>query len=390
MAAKQVAGVKMPKRRRALIVVAIALTMVGLLAGNVLGFNPAAGPIQHLLRARAALSGTMAFLRLMRMASDGYDVREARARWSSALEAYEAGRYGKSIPLVGDVHEALDGSVKAGYRIYYRSTGGLTVSGLVFEPTRGNGSWPTVVVNHPGFGAAAGFSDVALKFRDRGYCVFCPDFRGSGRSEGEHELARGEVDDVIEGLEYLRARGVVDGERVALCGLSHGASIALIAAGRYPDARAVVAQAGFSDLAAAYRYHLTHESKIRELLLRYWSVVGGTPEERPKEYEVRSAVNYAGSIEAPVLLIHGEKDDIVPVDQAREMYDALLRAGKTVELKVFPGQGHGISSPEARDEVWRLTFEWLDRYMPPDPPPTGGRAVEEPNRSTHVESLGRI
>jgi dienelactone hydrolase len=371
-------------------VAAIALALVGLLAGNVLGFNPVAGPLQHLLRARAALSGTLAFMRLMRMASDGYDVREARARWSNALKAYEAGSYGRAIPLVGDVREALDGSVKAGYRIYYRSTGGVTVSGLVFEPSRGSGSWPTVVVNHPGFGAAAGFSDVALKFRDRGYCVFCPDFRGSGKSEGEHELAKGEIDDVIEGLEYLQARGVVDGERVALCGLSHGASIALIAAGRYPGARAVVAQAGFSDLAAAYRYHLTHESKIRNLLLRYWSVVGGTLEERPEEYAVRSAVNYADSIQAPVLLIHGENDEIVPVDQAREMYDALRKAGKTAELKIFPGQGHGVTGSEAREEVWRLTFEWLDRYMPPVPPTSSGQAGEEPDGSTDVESLGRI
>jgi len=103
--------------------------------------------------------------------------------------------------------------------------------------------------------------------------------------------------------------------------------------------------------------------KIKKILMPYYSVIGGTPDEVPQEYAVRSAVNYVNSIQAPILIIHGAKDPIVPVSQAEEMYQALRNAGKTVEMKIYPNEGHGVSDRRAQVKLWLLTFSWFEKYL---------------------------
>lgn len=293
---------------------------------------------------------------------EGYDVRDARAKWLEALQAYQKGDYEKTAALLDDVEGLLESSEKVAERIFYESAGGITVSGLIFKPP-GEGPWPLVVVNHAGFGTAADFSDVALIIRDRGYLVFNPDFRGSGESEGEHELAKGEVDDVIDGIKYLKEKGLVEDDRVALYGQSHGAAVSMLAATRYPVIKAVVAEAGFTDAVAGYE-HLSksNDPAGKELFNQVMAMVGGTPEQVPQEYYVRSAINFAADMQAPVLIIHGAKDPLIPVDQAYRMYDALKGAGKTAELKVYPEEAHCVNDPAGRLEVWELMFQWFKEH----------------------------
>jgi len=108
--------------------------------------------------------------------------------------------------------------------------------------------------------------------------------------------------------------------------------------------------------------HALADLKIKKILMPYYSVIGGTPDEVPQEYAVRSAVNYVNSIQAPILIIHGAKDPIVPVSQAKEMYQALRNAGKTAEMKIYPNEGHGVSDRRAQVELWLLTFSWFDPH----------------------------
>lgn len=297
-------------------------------------------------------------------ANEGYDVREARAKWSLALQAYGEGDFETANLLLDQTTEALANVEKVAERVYYPSSGGITVSGLLFKPP-GEGPWPTIIVNHAGLGTAGDFSDVALGIRDRGYLVFNPDYRGSGESEGQHELAKGEVDDVLYAIKYLRERGLVEGDRIGMYGQSHGAAVALLAAERDPSVKAVVAEAGFCDAAGIYENALSRSDDpvIKYNMDQFLPIIGGTPEERPEEYRVRSAIYGAERMQAAVLLIHGEQDTLIPVEQAYRMYDALQRAGKTVELKIYPDEGHTVVLPQNRAEVWDLMFEWFARYI---------------------------
>jgi dipeptidyl aminopeptidase/acylaminoacyl peptidase len=315
-------------------------------------------------QATVTVRGLAAANEINQKANHGYDVRPARSKWMEALDAYNQGDFARADRLIDEVYHILPTLELVAERVHYPSSDGLTVSGLLFRPPDGDGPWPTVIVNHAGFGTAGDFTDVALLIRDRGYLVFNPDFRGSGESQGRHEGAKGEVDDVIAALDYLESRGLVLDGRVGMYGQSHGAAVSVLAAERDPRVRAVVAEAGFYD--AADLYYKAKESTdpgVRSLLDQFVPMVGGTPEEVPGEYAVRSALNYVDTMHAATLIIHGAKDPLCPVEQAYRLYEALKAAGKTVELKIYPEEAHCVNDPAGRLEVWELMFAWFEKHM---------------------------
>jgi len=321
--------------------------------------------VTHIIdQATVTVRGLAAANEIGQKANQGYDVRPARSKWMEALEAYNQGDFGRADRLIDEVYRILPTLELVAERVFYPSSGGLTVSGLLFRPPEGEGPWPTVIVNHAGFGTAGDFADVALLIRDRGYLVFNPDYRGSGESQGRHEGAKGEVDDVIAALDYLESRGLVSRGKVGMYGQSHGAAIAVLAAERDPRVRAVVAEAGFYDAADLYRNaRESSDPSVRALLDQFVPMVGGTPEEVPQEYAVRSALNYVNDMHAATLIIHGAKDPLCPVDQAYRLYEALKAAGKTVEIKVYPQEAHCVNDPAGRLEVWELMFAWFEKYI---------------------------
>lgn len=342
---------------------AVAITAVILAAGILVGgCGCTLGRIID--QAGVTVRGLACANEISRKAGEGYDVREARSKWLEALDAYNQGDFRRADRLIDQAYEAMAVMEKVAERVFYPSSGGLTVSGLLFRPPEGRGPWPTVIVNHAGFGTAGDFSEVALMIRDRGYLVFNPDFRGSGMSQGSHEGAKGEVDDVIAAVDYLQREGLVEGERVGMYGQSHGAAVSVLAAARDPRIKAVVAEAGFYDAVDLYRNIASSTDPAAEALKNeLLPMVGGTPEQVPQEYAVRSVLNYVDGIQAAVLIIHGEKDPLCPVDQARRLYQAMLEKGKTAELKIYPEEAHCVNAPAGRLEVWELMFAWFERYL---------------------------
>lgn len=334
----------------AILLICIALPGCGGAAGEFVG------------KVSLVINGVKYYNEMSSEAASGYDVREARAKWYGALEAYNSGDLAKCKDLLDETSRSLDNLELIAERIYYNSTDGTRVSGLLFRPKTGSPPWPLIVVNHAGFGTAGDFSDVALMIRDKGYLVFNPDFRGSGLSDGEVELAGGEVDDVIKGIEYIRSLGIVDNGKIGMYGQSHGAAVALIAAGRYPDIKAVVAEAGFTEMHSLEENAKNSEDPaIRGISGEVMKRLGREPTE--EDYSRRSAVNYAETVQAAVLLIHGAKDPLVPVQQANLMYEALRNAGKTAEIKIYPEERHCIENAQGRKEVWDLMFNWFEKYL---------------------------
>ena len=350
----------MTRARRGL----IAAVVAAILAAALLSGGCSCVLTRIIDQAGVTVRGLACANEINRKAGEGYDVREARARWMEALDAYNRQDYTLANELISDTYAAMDDMELVAERVHYQSSDGLTVSGLLFRPRDGEGPWPTIIVNHAGFGTAGDFSDVALLVRDQGYLVFNPDYRGSGMSQGSHEGAKGEVDDVIAAIDYLESQGLIAGGRIGLYGQSHGAAVSALAAERDPRIKAVVAEAGFYDAVGLYdNATASTDPSARILLDQLLPMVGGTPEEVPQEYAVRSALNYVSSMQAATLLIHGEQDPICPVEQARRFRDALSAAGKTVELKLYPDEAHCVVDPAGRVEVWELMFAWFEKYL---------------------------
>ena len=66
----------------------------------------------------------------------------------------------------------------------------------------------------------------------------------------------------------------------------------------------------------------------------------------------RSPINRIAEIKAPLMLLQGTDDRVVPAEQAKEMYEALRAAGNAVALKLYEGEGHGFRSAENIKDAW--------------------------------------
>ena len=73
------------------------------------------------------------------------------------------------------------------------------------------------------------------------------------------------------------------------------------------------------------------------------NVIGGIPEEVPKEYEKRSAIYWADKINTPLLITHGTEDEVIPMQQSIDLYDKMKMMGKDVELQLYERENHSMS-----------------------------------------------
>ena len=82
-----------------------------------------------------------------------------------------------------------------------------------------------------------------------------------------------------------------------------------------------------------------------------------------------SPIDFVSKDDPPVLLIHGDKDTLVPISHSERMRAALTSAGVTVEFVTIPGGDHGFTNPEHSQRAMALTVSWFERYLVPAKPP---------------------
>ncbi|MBI3926277.1 MAG: S9 family peptidase [Armatimonadetes bacterium] len=252
-------------------------------------------------------------------------------------------------------------------------SGGLKVKGLLFLPA-GNEQRPAVVFCHDGIsGISEEHRRSSIRLAKAGYVVFAPSYRGEDGSEGVVEVAKGEIDDVLNALPLVAALPQVDGDRIALVGASHGSLISLFAAARSSRVKALVLAYGVADI---YRWwdHLEKTKQVGKdpVTLRTY---GGGPEDRPESFEIRHGLSVADEIEVPVLILQGEKDAIVPPEQGRILKKELERHGVSVTLKTYPDALHGFlvyapylddaSAAEKKqtEDAWDETLDFLETHL---------------------------
>ena len=76
------------------------------------------------------------------------------------------------------------------------------------------------------------------------------------------------------------------------------------------------------------------------------AILLGTDDPSDPVWAQRSPINRVADIKAPLMLLQGTDDPVVPVEQAKEMYEALRAAGNAVALKLYEGEGHGFRSAQ--------------------------------------------
>ena len=239
-------------------------------------------------------------------------------------------------------------------------------------PEKSTGKRPCVVVIHGGAWRAGNrnqHTDIIFALAQRGYVAatisyrFCPKHRFPAQ-----------VEDAKCAVRFLRANAdkyKIDTERFGAVGASAGAHLAMMLgvmdeqdglegdgghAGESSKVHAVVSFFGPTDLSADDIPTVT--------IPLLFDFIGGTKIKLPEKYKQASPITYVDADDAPMLLLQGTKDPLVPHSQAFKMIDALTDAGVRGRAEIIIGGGHGWGGKDLQRSL-QQTYGFLDEQLNP-------------------------
>jgi len=176
----------------------------------------------------------------------------------------------------------------------------------------------------------------------------------------DKDLRLDAVKDAAAAVDWLQQRDDVIGDRIGIMGQSYGGYMTLAALCFHPQlwsaAVDVVGIANFvSFLERTGPWRRTHRSQEYGFL-----------EQDREMLERISPLNHVDQITAPLMVIHGRNDPRVPLFEAEQIVQALQDRGRTVQLRVFDNEGHGLSKRENRISGYAEAAGFLlDHLLPP-------------------------
>ncbi|KFN51029.1 alpha/beta hydrolase family protein [Arenimonas composti] len=245
---------------------------------------------------------------------------------------------------------------------------GETVYGWVVKPANyeEGKQYPVAFLIHGGpqgsFGDNFHYRWNPQTYAGRGFAVVMIDFHGSvgygqdftdsiSRHWGDRPL-----EDLQKGWAAAQAKyAFLDGDRACALGGSYGGYMVSWIAGVWPDAfRCLVNHAGVFDTRLM-------GVNTEELWFSEWEN-GGTVWDVPENYERFNPLNHVAKWQAPMLVIHGEKDYRVLVEQGLAAFSAAQRRGIESRLLRFPDENHWILKPHNSVQWHDTVNEWLERW----------------------------
>lgn len=239
----------------------------------------------------------------------------------------------------------------------------IRLAGQLFWPQgQGDRAYPALCLCH-GIPARApdpsdrGYPELAERFCAQGFVVLIFNFRGTGESGGNFDIL-GWSRDLEAMMGHLYEQERVDRERLSVMGFSAGAAVAIYVAAREQRISAVVACAS----PARFSRFRTREG-CAQLIAQLRSVGTITSDDFPPSveewaqgFEVIAPLHWVRHISPrPLLIVHGDGDDVVRPSQAQMLYD---RAGEPKELFLIPGGGHRL---RLSDVAMSKALDWLKR-----------------------------
>jgi dipeptidyl aminopeptidase/acylaminoacyl peptidase len=254
--------------------------------------------------------------------------------------------------------------------VRFTATDGTVVPAMIYKPARIDSTrkYPAVVFVH-GAGylqnVFQGWSYYHREYMfnnhlvDKGCIVFEVDYRGSAgygrnyRTDVHMHLGGLDLQDELDGVEYLKRLGYIDSTRIGMYGGSYGGFLSLMALFTSPETFAC---------AAVLRAVTSWENYYRH---NPWYTIArlGTPEANPEAYRRSSPLTFADSLKKPLLILHGLGDDNVFFQDAAQLVDKLQRAGRKFELMIYPSESHSFTEPHSWYDEYHRIDEFFDRYL---------------------------
>ena len=244
-----------------------------------------------------------------------------------------------------------------------KSSDGVTIPAyLTLPPGKEAKNLPSVILPHGGPSSRDewGFDWLAQYLAAKGYAVLQPEYRGSAgygdkwMNENGFKNWRTSMSDIAASTRWLAAQGIADPNRIAIFGWSYGGYAALMEAETDPSLyKAVVAVAPVTDLAMLKKESegYTNSQIMADFVGSGPHIVDGSP------------LRHAAAIKVPVLLVHGDMDQNVHVEESEKMNAALQAAGTPVEFIHFKSLDHQLEDSAARKEMLTKIGQLLDRTI---------------------------
>ena len=316
--------------------------------------------------------------------TDGYAVVTSWSRDRSrvlvfAERASDAGAYyvyevaAKKLRSVGKRYPALTTAESLGDRqsIRFKARDGTSVPAYLTLPVGvAPKKLPMVLLVHGGPHARDTFMfDWWSSFlASRGYAVLQVNFRGStGYGYDWFNAGRGQwgdgviQTDVEDGADALVKNGTVDGARICIVGASYGGYAALAGATLTPERFAcAVSVAGVSDPERMRNEAESGDKGKRAMVAEWWRKSMGESVDHLRKV---SPIENVAKVRMPILLVHGEDDSVVPIEQSRSMNGRLKRAGKDVRYVEMQGDDHWLSSASTRTQMLHEVEIFLAEHL---------------------------
>jgi dipeptidyl aminopeptidase/acylaminoacyl peptidase len=188
-----------------------------------------------------------------------------------------------------------------------------------------------------------------------------PNFRGStgyGYSFSEAQMQSWGMamqDDIADATQWMIDQGYTDKTKVCIVGASYGGFAALAATVKSPEMyTCAVSFAGVSDLD---RLVFRARAFVNKKFVK--EQIGEDRDDR----ERRSPINFVENIKTPILLIHGEEDRVVHVEQSRNMAEELEDHDKVFEYVELPYGNHHLAIQSNRMKTFEAMDTFLSKYL---------------------------
>ncbi len=271
--------------------------------------------------------------------------------------------FGAQNPLIGEA----DLAVMTPYT--YAARDGLEIPAYLTVPKgvkRGqHDPLPAVIFPHGGplHRDRLQYSYVVQFLANRGYAVFQMNFRGSSGygpnfvEQGFGEWGAAMQDDITDGVDWLVTQGIADPRRICILGGSYGGYAALMGSVKTPDLYAcAISLNGVADLR-------TIGKTAKRYVGRHGVAAMSNARQEGAGLRDYSPALRADEVQSPILLIHGEDDRVVPIDQSKRMAAALKRAGKPYSFVTLRGSGHDLMRQSDRTQFLEHLERFLDQHI---------------------------
>ena len=249
---------------------------------------------------------------------------------------------------------------------------GLTIQGfLTMPPGAATGErLPTILRIHGGPVSQFSyqFSTEWQILAAQGYAVVAANPRGSsGRGRDfSHAIwadwGSRDFDDVMAAVDHVIDMGVADPDRLGVGGWSYGGILTnyvITKTGRFK-----AAISGASEVNYTANYGHDHYQRV-------WEDELGLPWENTDLWIRISPFFHVANVTTPTLVMGGQEDWNVPVQNSDQLYQALRRLGVPTQLVIYPGESHGISRPSFQLDRYERYLAWYDQWVKGEEPDGG-------------------